>query len=79
MTVEEAVKFIEAHWDEYDGCRSCGWKALPYEYRGIDHFIDDEDLRKGLVELPCLNPEADRHRGMRCWLDMPSERRNGDE
>ncbi len=72
MTLDEAVKYVESHWDDFDGCRSCGWKACAYEYRGIDHFIDDEDLARGFADLPCHNPEADRHRGMRVWFaDQP--------
>jgi hypothetical protein len=72
MTAEEAAKHVEAHWDEYDGCGSCGWKALPYEYGGLTEMIDAEDLKNGYADLPCHNPDSDRHRGMRVWWPAQS-------
>lgn len=73
MTKAEAAEFVRQHWDEADGCGSCGWKSCLYEHEPIE--VDDEDLAQGYVRFPCFSEDTREngvHRGIRIYFpDQP--------
>lgn len=76
MTLEEAAAYVREHWDEADGCASCGFKSLAYEHEPIK--VTEEDLTRGYMRFPCFSEDASengRHRGIRVYFP---ERRGGE-
>lgn len=77
MTKEEAIRHIRENWDSFDGCRSCGWKSALYEHEPLD--VDDEDLVRGYVFVPCISEDANEnggHRGTRIYFPESVPRRD---
>lgn len=69
MTIEEAEEYIRKHYDEFDGCGSCGWKSALYEHEPLD--IEQREIDQGYVRLPCHSEDASEnggHRGMRIYF-----------
>lgn len=69
MDIKEASEIVRQKWTDNDGCRSCGFKPAMYEYEPLEHRIDQSDIDRGYVDLPCYSDDdGGRHRGARVYL-----------
>jgi len=59
MTIAEAAEIIRKKWARYGACDACGWHDLAHSYEPLEEWIDQEDIDRGFVELPCHNKDGD--------------------
>lgn len=65
---KKALELVKAKWATHGACRTCGWHAPLGEYGYPEsEIVAQMIIEKDHVDLPCLNPEAEDHRGVRIY------------